>query len=99
MILSNIEMQKALDDGRLVIKPEPEPRFPVKGQKCPFDTHTVNLRLGNELSIPQGGPFSFDLMQGGELTPFLSRNSAKIQIPETGYSLERLKFALGVTLE
>jgi hypothetical protein len=45
MILSNIEMQKAMQEGRLVIDPQPTPLFPTEGQKCPYDTHSVNLRL------------------------------------------------------
>jgi dCTP deaminase len=99
MILSNIDMQKAMDSGRLVIRPKPTPLRPTKDQKCPYDTHAVNLRLGNEISIPLSGPFSFDLMQGGDLTQFISRNSEKIVIPKTGYPLERLHFALGLTFE
>ncbi len=99
MILSNLEMQKALESGRLVIDPRPMPLRPTKDQKCPYDTHTVNLRLGNEISLPLPGPFSFDLMHGGDLTQFLSRNSEKILLQKTGYPLERLHFALGITLE
>jgi dCTP deaminase len=99
MILSNIEMQRAMEQGRLTIDPQPLPLRPVDGQKCPYDTHTVNLRLGAELSVPLSGPFSFDLMQGGNLSTFLSRNSDKITIPAGGYPLERLHFVLGLTLE
>ena len=99
MILSNVRMQEALAIGRLVIDPTPAPPRPSAGQKCPYDTHSVNLRLGSELSIPQDGPFSFDLAKGGNLSLFLSRNAEKIAIPDTGYSLERFKFVLGLTLE
>ena len=99
MILSNVEVQKALESGRLVISPRPMPVRPTVGQKCPYDTHSVNLTLGSELSIPLSGPFSFDLMQGGDLTEFLSRNSDKVTIPRTGYTLERLHFVLGRTAE
>src|SRR3954465_1121809 len=99
MILSNVAMQQAMEEGRLVIDPRPEPLRPAEGQKCPYDTHSVNLRLGNELSIPQGGPFSFDLMQGGDLAIFLSRNSEKVTISRTGHPLERGQFVLGITLE
>jgi dCTP deaminase len=82
-----------------VIDPNPEPLRPTPGQKCPYDTHSVNLRLGSELSVPQEGPFSFDLAQVGNLSLFLSRNAEKITIPRTGYPLERFKFVLGLTLE
>ena len=75
MILSNIKMQEAMDLGRLVIDPKPLPLRPTGGQKCPYDTHAVNLTLGPELSIPQSGPYTFDLAMGGNLSSFLSKNS------------------------
>lgn len=104
MILSNVEMQQAMLDGRLVISPQPEPLRPEEGRKCPYDTDAVDLRLGSELSVPKAGPYSFDLMQPGSLQPgslseFLSRNSDKHVIPETGYALQRQQFVLGLTLE
>jgi dCTP deaminase len=99
MILSNLELQKAMAEGRLVIDPTPQPLRPTEGQNCPYDTHSVNLRLGHELSIPLSGPYSFDLMQGGSLSEFLSRNSEKQTIPPDGYPLKRLQFVLGITLE
>ena len=46
MILSSTELHKALDQGRLVIEPEPSPRLPtIGGPHCPYDTHSVDLRL------------------------------------------------------
>jgi dCTP deaminase len=99
MILSNVAMQRALEEGRLVIDPKPLPLRPEEGQKCPYDTHSVNLRLGHELSIPMSGPYSFDLLGGEGLSEFLSRNSEKRPIPATGYALGRLQFVLGLTLE
>ena len=56
VILSNIEIQKALDEGRLVIEPEPLPRRPAAGEYCPYDTHAVDLRLFQEIAVPQPGP-------------------------------------------
>jgi len=99
LILSNVEMQKAMEEGRLVITPRPEPLRPVEGLKCPYDTHSVNLKLGHELSVPMSGPFTFDLAKGGDLSEFLSRNSEKMTIPNAGYALEAGKFVLGMTLE
>ncbi len=52
MILSNVEIQKALDEGRLVIAPEPQPRRPAAGEYCPYDTHAVDLRLYQEITVP-----------------------------------------------
>jgi dCTP deaminase len=99
MILSNIKMQEALESGRLIITPKPLPLRPSVGQKCPYDTHTVNLTLGTELSIPQSGPYTFDLESGANLSSFLSKNSDKISIPAAGYALKRSQFILGVTRE
>lgn len=36
MILSNIEIQRALDDGRLVLDPQPFPREGGKNRACPY---------------------------------------------------------------
>jgi dCTP deaminase len=99
VILSNVLLQEALESGRLVIEPRPMPLRPTDGQKCPYDTHSVNLRLGSEISVPKAGPYSFDLELGGELSQFLSRNSDKLIIPESGYALEQFQFVLGKTQE
>jgi len=99
MILSNIEMQEAMDSGRLVIDPRPQPLRPGPGLKCPYDTHSVNLALSHEISIPRGGPYSFDLEQGGDLSEFLSRNSEKRIITDSGYPLKQFQFVLGKTKE
>lgn len=62
MILSNLEIQKALDEGRLVIEPEPSPRELKPGVKyCPYDTTAVDLKLHNQISIPKGGHFCLRL--------------------------------------
>lgn len=97
MILSNIEIQKAIDAGRLVITPDPQPRsseFP----NCPYDTTAVDLRLSSALSIPRAGPYTYDLRKSGFAT-FLARNCDHKVIPEEGYALESGKFVLGMTIE
>ena len=99
MILSNIKMQEAMDLGRLVIDPVPLPLRPTGGRKCPYDTHAVNLRLGPELSIPQSGPYTFDLAMGGNLSSFLSKNSDHLTMTAAGFQLERFQFVLGMTAE
>jgi len=53
MILSNLELHAALDSGRLVISKEPAPRIPVEGEASPYGTHSVDLRLANEIRVPQ----------------------------------------------
>ena len=90
MILSNIEIQKAIDEGRLIITPKP--------QVGDYDTTAVNLHLGAGLAIPKGGSFNYDLTKAGFAT-FLSRNSDHIEIPSTGYPLEPKNFVLGITTE
>ena len=101
MILSNVELHRALDEGRLVIKPEPAPRLPqLGGAHCPFDTHSVDLRLGDEISIPRAGSFAYDHTQPGKLSEHLARNSDKRKLTnDQPYRLERDKFVLGITYE
>lgn len=100
MILSNVEIHKALDEGRLRIDPEPAPRFPSLEQPyCPYDTTSVNLRLGSRISIPKEGAYIFDLRRGGIAT-FLTDNSDHLEIDEKRpYVLERNRFILAQTLE
>lgn len=67
MILSNVEIHRALDAGQLKIEPEPFPRQLIPGQKCPYQTSSVDLTLGTEVSyIPKmaGLPVNIDLRQG-----------------------------------
>jgi len=97
MILSNIEIQKAIDEGRLIINPDPQPRSP-EFSDCPYDTTAVDLHLATSLSVPRSGAFNYDLSQGGIAT-FLARNSDHLQIPSTGYVLRPHLFVLGRTQE
>jgi len=90
MILSNVEIQKAIDESRLIITPEPHARD--------YDTTAVNLHLGTGLAIPKGGSFNYDLTKPG-FAAFLSRNCDRIEIPATGYPLEPKNFVLGITTE
>jgi dCTP deaminase len=103
MILSNIELQRALDRGRLIIVPQPGPRAPDPNDPdsyCPYGTHSVDLTLGDEIVIPLGGTYAFDLMQPSALSRFLTRNSKRIHLDEgTSYVLERHTFILAQTRE
>jgi dCTP deaminase len=103
MILSNVELHRALDCGRLVIRPEPRPRAPDRAdprQYCPYDTHSVDLSLGDEIVIPEPGTYSFDLSQGEPLGPFLARNSRRVLIQaETVFPLKPHQFVLAKTQE
>ncbi len=101
MILSNVELHKVLDNGRLVITPEPKPRFSsIDGGHCPFDTHSVDLRLGNEIIVPRPGCYAYDHTQTAKLTEHLSQNSERYTITEQQpFKLNRDQFILGITHE
>ena len=49
MILSNVEIQRALDEGRLIIEPRPSPLRPTADSPCPYQTSAVDLQLGDEV--------------------------------------------------
>ena len=101
MILSNRELQAALDRGALGISPEPSPRSrTASGVPCPYDTCSVDLRLGKHLSVPPDKPYpmAIDLRKGG-IAPLLGRVYDQTEIPDEGYSLEPGRFVLGQTLE
>jgi len=101
MILSNCEIHKALDEGRLVVDPEPLPRRPkAGGEYCPYDTHSVDLRLHTEISVPQGGSYAYDLMGPGELSDLLAKHSKKYTLTEEQpFSLKPKQFILARTVE
>jgi dCTP deaminase len=100
MILSSARIHSALDTGRLIISPEPSPRLPtIGGEHCPYDTHSVDLTLAPEISIPQSGPYNYDLTQPG-LAGFISKNAKKHTItPDLPYQLKTGTFILGMTRE
>jgi len=53
-VLSNTEIIRALDEGRLVIEPRPMPE-PGDGGDTPYDTVSVDLRLAGEIYVPVTG--------------------------------------------
>ncbi|MEN6575666.1 MAG: dCTP deaminase [Phycisphaerales bacterium] len=100
VILSNIEIQRALDEGRLVIDPEPLPRRPQAGEYCPYDTHAVDLRLFQEISVPQPGPEHFDVTERGVLSEVIAGRSQRFLLTgDDPYPLKPHQFILGRTLE
>ncbi len=101
MLLSNLEIHKALDEGRLVIDPEPQPRFREIGVKyCPYDSHTVDLKLGNEIKIPELESATIDFTAPGKIANLIARNSKQHILEENRpYTLEPGKFLLAQTLE
>ena len=58
MILSNTEIQRAIDEKRLLIDPDPVPRQPtgIASEDCPYQTSSVDLRLGDQIFVFQRGP-------------------------------------------
>ena len=103
MILSNVELHKAIDQGRLIIDPEPEPRFKTVGRDdCPYDTHTVDLTLGAKISIPDHElPVTYDLAKRKGLAKHLSQNSRKVLLTEHDqpFVLKHGRFILAQTHE
>lgn len=66
MILANVEIHRALDDGRLILDPEPRPRVPTAGVDCPYQASAVDLSLGDEIAwLKRGLPLNIDLRRGG----------------------------------
>lgn len=100
MILSNVEIHAALDSGNLIIEPQPTPRLPSDDAHCPYNTHTVDLRLGSEISIPDSGPFVYDVTKRDSLAPFIYKNAVNKTISsETPHILKQNQFVLGITME
>ena len=100
MILSNVEVQNAMDLGRLEINPKPMPLRPSIGSHCPYDTHAVDLTLGTEISVPEGGPFTIDFSQPGRIAEFIAKHCRKMTIStEQPYALKVSRFVLARTHE
>lgn len=100
MILSNVAIYEALDQGRIVLTPEPSPRFYAVGEDSPYSTHSVDVRLGKHISFPKKGSYTFDLHQsGGDFSRSLADMSRQAEIPECGYILDPNTFLLAQTIE
>lgn len=101
MILSNTAILRALDEGRLIITPEPSPRVPGGEVECPYNSSSVDLRLHNEFSTPKRGqPFSIDLSRGKFAGYFNAENFDTHTVPQGQvFTLEPRQFVLSQTLE
>ena len=101
MILSNVELHRALDAGDIVIAPEPNPRLPsLANPRSPYDTTAVNLTLSSSLSVSiDNPPMAFDLRKPGIVKLLTSVYQAKEIDPDGGYSLPPGRFVLGNTIE
>lgn len=100
MILSNASILRALDERRLTLDPEPAPRYPTPGANCPFQTSSVDLRLGDEISWMKAGlAVSMDL-RDGKFTHLFERNSETVRITVAQpFMLSHGQYVLGRTKE
>ncbi len=101
MILSNTEIHRAIDEKRLVIEPEPLPRVPTVGQNCPYDTHTVDLKLHDEILVPEDNvSLCVDLTKPGSITKTISMVSKPQKISQDRpFQLKPHQFILARTVE
>ena len=89
MILSNTEIKKAIDEGRLGINPLPD---------LLSNTSSVDLHLGGSIQIPTPGAFNYDLRRGS-IAAFLSVHSEAMTLDTRGFILDPNQFILGQTNE
>ena len=96
-VLSNRALIQALDSGRLVIDPRPEPAHTEID--TPYGTISVDLRLGRKIYVPRKGlNLTFDLRRGG-LAQTLDAVYEEDEIPESGWTLSPNRLILASTLE
>jgi dCTP deaminase len=101
MILSNVEIQLALDEGRLVLEPQPLPRSPGSyGVGCPYQTSAVDLRLGDEISYLKNElPLDINLERGRFVDLFGPNSIRQKLTAEQPFVLRPGRLVLGRTLE
>ena len=103
MILSNISIHQVLDQGRLVINPQPSPRqLSDVSAKCPYQTSAVDLCLGDEIAFFNQGnlpPVQIDLRKGNFNTLFGPHSTTCKLTEEQPYVLRPNKLVLGRTHE
>ena len=102
MILSNVEIQRAIDERRLSIDPEPIPRQPtgVAGDDCPYQTTSVDLRLGDQISyFKEGLPLDINLSRGGFARLFGPMSESQTIGIGQPFVLRPNRLVLGRTLE
>jgi len=100
MILSNLEIHRALDEKRLVIRPEPLPRLPNGPGECPYQSTSIDLRLGSEISyFKEGLPFDINLRRGTFAQLFGPNSITQHISEEQPFVLRPNRLVLGRTLE
>jgi dCTP deaminase len=101
MILSNVSIHEALDNGWLKIEPPPEPRTKIDGgPKCPYQTSAVDLRLGDEIAFfKEGIPALIDLRKGDFNAMFGPLSETRKLTEDQPFVLRPQKLVLGKTHE
>ena len=103
MILSNTAIHEALDDGRLIIEPEPLPRFSVlDGASSPYQTTSVDLTLSAFLQVPRDEALALniDLRLTERVASTLLTLSDALEIDQRqGFILQPNQLVLGRTTE
>jgi dCTP deaminase len=96
MILSNIEIIRAIESGAIALDQLPYPYNPANS---PFNTTSLDLRLGSEIVIPQQGPVTLNPSRGG-IAQYLANNSRALTLTkDQPYVLKPNTFILGRTKE
>src|SRR5262249_21377162 len=91
----NVEIIRALNAGHIRV----ESLAGMDPTRPPFNTTSVDLRLGSRLSRPKAMPAGIDLRRG-KIAPFLASNCDHFTTTEEQpYQLEPGKFILGQTVE
>ena len=101
MVLSNTAIFQALDDGRLIISPEPWPRRSVSDSpKSPFDRTSVDLTLSRFIQRPKENVgASIDFRSGSLANTLNTFFDQQVIDDEQGFVLRRNQFILGQTAE
>lgn len=101
MLLSNTAIFEALDDGRLIISPEPFPRNrTTQGPKSPYDSTAVDLTLGNWFSVPKENLSITIDVPSGSIVDTLRTIYQEQNIPDEGhFELKPNHFVLSQTRE
>lgn len=102
MILSNVAIQQAMQDGRLEIDPVPIPLRPDGGRNCPYQTSSVDLRLGSEITFisqTRKVPINVDLTRGQFGAYFQAYAEVRQIHPDQPFVIQPSQFLLAKTLE
>lgn len=96
MILSNIEIASAIRDGGIVINPPPNLS---DLSRPPFNTTSVDLRLGDTVSIPEPSAVTLNPSRGGIARYLASNSSHRTITSDQPFILKPNQFVLCKTRE